>query len=125
MAFLDLLGPDGFAVGRLTYSDVFAGDYNARIVVPITVENTIATTAILDTGAPWCILNPYTARRLNLERRADCLKSPRSLHLRGSIYQGQLCQMSIFLEAEEGIGTTVEVTIFIPELHPNEAWKHP
>src|SRR5690349_10446450 len=104
MTFPNIIGPDKFAGGVLTYNDRFGNDPNTRIVIPVVFENLLATTAVLDTGAPWCVLNPYDAEVLNLENRADCWESLRPLSLRGFKYQGRLCRIPVSFEADRGMG---------------------
>lgn len=125
MAFWDILGVDKFAIGVLTYTDQFGRDPNTRIVIPVTFENTILTTAILDTGAPWCVLNPEEADVLKISQRPDCWESSKPLGLRGINYRGHLCRVPITLRAERGYGMTVEATVFVPSLGPGEEWQHP
>jgi hypothetical protein len=125
VAFIDILGPGRFAAGMLTYTDRFGRDPNTRIVVPVTFEHIIITTAVLDTGAPWCVLNPEEAVALNLNERVDCGTSGTPLRLRGMSYHGRLCRIPVSLNAERGKGMTVEATVFVPTLTPGESWLHP
>jgi hypothetical protein len=125
MLFTDIIGPGKFASGMLTYTDQFANDPNTRIVVPVTFENSVFTTAILDTGAPWCVLNPEEAEALNIDQRPDCVMSDRPLGIRGLTYQGILCRIPITFEAERGEGMTIEATIFMPVLETGQKWPHP
>jgi hypothetical protein len=125
MTFDSILGSGKFAAGVLTFVDHYAGDpNNTRIVVPVTFE-TIATTAILDTGAPWCVLNPDEAETLHLEDRADCWEPPTPLRIRGIAYRRRLCRVSTRFKAEVGAQLIVEATVFVPLLVPNETWRHP
>jgi len=122
--FPDLIGAGKFAVGRLRYADTYGSDPSARIVVIATFEMLVTTSVILDTGAPWCILNPLEADVLNLSARADC--SPAEpLRVRGILYTGHICRIPITLNAEIGQSLTVEASVFIPELATGERWYHP
>lgn len=124
MSGWNLFGPNRFAHGVMTYLDQFGSDPNTRIVVPVTFENTIRTTAIVDTGAPWCVLSPEDAEELNIDQRAECQDTKR-LMVRGTWYGGKLCRIPISLEAEQGRGITIEGTVFIPVLRANDTWTHP
>lgn len=53
---------NGFASGMTYYADYYPGQYDtARIVVLIGVAGLPAVEAVVDTGAPWCILDPSVA----------------------------------------------------------------
>lgn len=124
MPFSNIVGASHFAQGVLTYSDHFGNDPQTRLVVPIIVDGQIATAAILDTGAPWCILNPEEANALQNFEFFDWLGEIK-LRVRGLSYTGQLCRLPVTLVAEIGTNLTIEATFFIPSLKPNEEWLHP
>jgi hypothetical protein len=71
--FPELLGTHKFASGLVTYTDHFGGDHaqNTRIVVPVRFGRQRVTTAIIDTGAPWCILDPAIAVLITLEDKEE------------------------------------------------------
>ena len=125
MTFDSILGPGKFAAGVLTFVDHYAGDpNNTRIVVPVAFE-TVVTTAILDTGGPWCVLNPEEAETLALEDRPDCWEPPTPLRIRGIAYRGKLCRVATRFKAEMGAQLSVEATVFVPLLAAHETWRHP
>ncbi len=119
----DLLGAGKFALGRLTYSDWLPGSRSARLILPVMFENRLSTTAVLDTGSPWCILSPHEADVLNIHQ-TDKLETE-SLLLRGVRYTGGLYRLAIALPAEIGTGLDVDATVFIPQLLADEEWRHP
>jgi hypothetical protein len=48
----------GFASGLVYYEDHYPGqDPSARIVLTITIAGLHTVPAIIDTGAPWCLLD--------------------------------------------------------------------
>lgn len=66
----------GFAVGALDYDDHYLkADEQNRIVLSVTpqAETEATTEMIVDTGAPWCLLNPelYKAWGLELETEQE------------------------------------------------------
>ena len=76
---------------------------------------------IVDTGAPWCVLNP-----LEFEKIADQAEpieevTDRPLNIRGNSYTGCLCRLSIWLPALLGESLEVDATVFVPD----EEWFYP
>ena len=78
---------------------------------------------IVDTGAPWCVLDP---------RLADCGGSPTetytvstTLHVRGMAYEEALVRAAVTLQATRGADLEIEATFFIPRLAPGEVWPWP
>ena len=125
MHFPEIIGENKFTQGRLTYSDHFGNDdSNARIVISIIFGERTSISAIVDTGAPWCIISPEefvaTDGRFIEEIGAT------SLWVRGTLYSGILCRVPMRVP-DEGYGTdvTLQATVFIPTLKPGEVWLHP
>lgn len=118
-----LLGERRFALGRLTYSDWLPGSRSARLILPVTFEHRLSTTAVLDTGSPWCILAPAEAESLNVDQNNRL--EAESILLRGTRYTGGLHRLTITLNAEVGAKLDVEATVFIPQLREGEEWRHP
>lgn len=124
--FYDPLVAAGFSTGVATYEDAYPGDErNARIVLSVSIEGRISIQAIVDTGAPWCILHPDLARQLGVS--ADRTYTPATrLSMRGISYTGSLHAMSIGLRNEgEGDDLEVRATVFVPTMAPGEIWRHP
>jgi hypothetical protein len=84
MAGIELpLGLGIFACGAIKYFDHYANDLDARIVMPIRLGNLpLPVPAIVDTGAPWCVLDPRLIESLgpNAERLQP---TRRPLNIRG------------------------------------------
>jgi hypothetical protein len=127
MAFPELpLGPGEFVQGAVRYSSYYPGDEpNRRIVVPVSFDNAPRISqVVVDTGSPWCVLNPTEARELNIDI-SECPRVPteKGYNIRGQSYPGWLCKIPIRLEVDEGTGITIDTTVFIPELVPGaETW---
>ncbi len=108
------LGPDQFVQGVIEYSDYDRSQPHSRIIIPVTFNDLITTPAIVDTGAPWCVLGPEYAE--NLDTAAlELLETPR-LGIRGTIYPGKLFRMKVSLEAARGHGITISAKVFVPDL---------
>jgi hypothetical protein len=114
----------GFVSGVLTYQDAYPSQESAaRIVVSIIVDNQIPIKAIVDTGAPWCVLDPEVAEFIISE---ETIYQPKDrLLLRGILYEGQLYRINYQLIAEIGESVDIEATVFVPQLRAGESWPHP
>ncbi len=117
----------GFAIGSTHYDDHYHPDEQQnRIVLTIEpVTNKYSPTKmIVDTGAPWCILDPYLAEAWDVTSNSD--RAPlTSLTIRGETRTGRLLRASILLQATNGEDLTVEATFFIPFIDPDEEWTYP
>ena len=124
--FHDSLVAAAFSTGVATYEDSYPGDEgNARIVLSVSIEGRISTQAIVDTGAPWCILHPELARKVGVSADAGYTPATR-LSIRGISYAGCLHVMSIGLRNErEGDDLEIPATVFVPTIPPGETWLHP
>ncbi len=123
--FPELVGEGYFATGVVTYADHFGGDQaqNTRIVLLAEFGQGVLASAIVDTGALWCILNPQIAETIappTMEWVGD-----ERLVIRGLLYRGRLFRMPVRLLADEGEDLTIEATVFVPTLRPDERWPHP
>ena len=106
--FAQLLIPGNFAAGVTRYRDHYPGQERfARVVLPVTMEGRLVVQAIVDIGAPWCVIDPAIARRLGAAVRADYVPGERLL-IRGTWYEGRLLRMRMGLRAEHG-GDDLEV----------------
>lgn len=123
--FDELLVSTDFAVGSAYYADRYRGDeHHARIVVMTTPEQGHTTEMIVDTGAPWCVLDPELAEDWGLIARAKYIPQER-LILRGNRFTGWLIRAAITLQADYGEDLMVDSTIFVPILQPGERWSYP
>lgn len=115
----------GFASGVARYDDRYPGQEKyARIVVVIGVGNFPNIQAIVDTGSPWCILDPEIAildEAAELDDDAEVVR----LVIRGEIYEGRLIRTEVVLYAKEGETLEVETTVFVPRLENGISWQHP
>ncbi len=123
--FADLLIAQGdFATGAVHYSDQYPGDSSARIVVEVTIEDHFPVQAIVDTGGPWCILDPEIAEVVSPDSGLD-FQLPQPLKIRGMDYHGMLRRMRITLAADVGDGLEAEAPVFIPILTEGQIWPFP
>jgi hypothetical protein len=108
-----MLGSD-FVSGAVTFLDKWGN--NDRIVIPLIFSGKLIM-AIIDTGAPYCILAPDIANELGIDLTAgERLKTPMSTRL--GRYDGWLCRVPVTIESELGAGIEFETTVFVPE----EGW---
>jgi hypothetical protein len=106
------LGSDQFVQGVIEYSDFDQTQSTTRIIIPATFGDTAITTAIVDTGSPWCILGPEEVEGVDTSIWESL--GARNLVIRGGRFSGNLYRMPVSLEAEEGYGITVEAKVFVP-----------
>lgn len=124
--FAQLLMSDDYAVGAACYTDSYPEEeHSARIVLPVVVEGHFTTPAIVDTGAPWCILDPEIVEAVS-GRNSASYDPGQTIRIRGIPYDGKLQRMRLTVRTEYG-GTDLEVdaTVFVPILLSGEAWRHP
>jgi hypothetical protein len=123
--FAQPLFQTGFMSGVTTYQDEYPGwERQARIVVSVTLEDRYTTPMILDTGAPWCILDPEIAEDLGLAIDNGYIPE-KPLTLRDGSYSGTLIRMRLCVPAEQGDDLVIEATVFVPILPPDESWEYP
>ncbi len=125
--FENLLIGGKFAVGAVVFSDRYTGEAGQnRIVFEVAPQTRADFSAemIIDTGGPWCILNPklHHAWGLISETNHEPLTS---LWIRGEKWFGHLTRADIVLQADFGENLLVEATFFIPRLQPDEIWNYP
>ncbi len=110
-----------FATGTSAYlyRPVLATETVNRILVDVRL-GPIQTQAYLDTGAVYMVCAPDIADALQLSE-ADRL-GHEQLIFRGTRYHGALYRIPLVFLADEGATLEIEVTAFIPELHPSETW---
>ena len=127
MARFSKLFSDGdFASGVTFYEDSFPGDSedNVRIVVYAVVAG-ILTPFIVDTGAPWCVLDPRLAQLLIEDGQTDHIDDIK-YRVRTALYSGALIRLALALQDEStGDHTTIEATFFVPSLQPEDEWREP
>ncbi len=123
--FAQTLIDSGFASGVTRYEDHYPGyEQSARLVIEVNVENRYTVPAIVDTGAPWCVLDPELAQQLQVTQ-AVSYEPTTMLIIRQGSYKGRLLKLNLTLQAEQGEDLSVDATVFIPSLGPGELWPHP
>lgn len=123
--FTQLLVSGNFARGVTRYRDNYPGEAQiARMVLPVTIEGSVVVHTILDTGSPWCILDPEIADQAGVMTNVG-YEPEQKLLIRGVWYRGKLLRMGISLEAQQGHSIQIDATVFVPILSPDEAWPHP
>ena len=102
-----------FTSGKSTYldKDPARRSETARIHVRVEFEG-VAVLALLDTGAPWSILNAELANALELFNREGEAKS---IGTRLGTVHGKLVRATATLVAEEGESVEMESTVFVSE----------
>lgn len=123
--FTQLLFSGNFASSMAYYQDYYSEfDLTARMVVAITIESHVSVRAIVDTGAPWCVLDPDVVGDLRVAKPADY--SPEiELNIRGINYRGKVSRLRITIQAIEGENLDIEASAFVPTLSPDEVWPYP
>lgn len=118
--------PATFAQGVTTYRDDDPSQIHSRIIVPVRFNNdSQEVLAVVDTGAPWCILSPSDAVAAAIDYQNEG-EWGHSLIIRGSNISGWLCMdIPVHIDAERGTGISVPSTIFIPELELGQIWNLP
>jgi hypothetical protein len=115
----------GFASGMAHYADHYPGQYDtARIVVLISVGNLPPMEAVVDTGAPWCILDPSLAELLE-DLEHDTGAQSQQLQTHWGPIEGQLHRVTVSLLADEGNSLEFETTVLVPILPPEATWDRP
>lgn len=123
--FATFLGEQGFVRGRAVYRDHYPGDseQTPRIVLSVRVA-AMPIYAIVDTGAPWCVLDPDLMHPLIACGQAEMLYNVDYI-VRGHKYHGQLVRVAIDFEGEHGFYMRMESTAFVATLDENPPWYHP
>lgn len=111
-----------FANGVLQYH--FApsqpNDPNHRIFLPVTIQG-IETSAVLDTGAPFLIIEPRLASDLGLQPSDGFETAP--IGIRGHSFKGTLHRIQIEFTPIAGEGCREEVTVFAPNPDQQAPWE--
>jgi hypothetical protein len=118
----DELIPAGFAQGYVRYSDYDPSQPHPRIIIPVRFGH-LLTRAMVDTGAPWCVLSPEEAEALNIQSE-DGVEIA-GLSIRGYRLNGHLHRIPVSIDPDRGHGITVESTVFIAHTNPDAEWRLP
>jgi hypothetical protein len=119
MLFLE--GRRPFTTGSATYlyQPATENETTPRILLRVAFDGFI-TTAAIDTGASFVILDPRIAEVIEINNRSGIPQ--KNVFLRNDKLDGYLHRISISLIANEGENITVDATTFIPELKPHQVW---
>lgn len=118
-----------FAAGRAKYQfrPHIPGRINERIFIDIEIEG-VQTTAALDTGGLYLVLNPAFASGIDLRPENGLLevteqgtKKP-TLNMRGQDFIGVYHRISLGFPAYEGQGCQIEATVFVPDPEQQAMW---
>jgi len=100
-----------FVSGTVKFLDKWDG--NSRIVIPVNFSGK-PILAIVDTGAPYCVLASDVADEIGIDRSAgERLKRPMVTSL--GRHNGWLCRVPVTIEPELGEGIEFETTVLIPD----------
>src|SRR5687767_6092956 len=99
MPYQTIVGDGRFASGKMTYSGPEGEE--SRMGLVVNFGGRLEAYAIVDTGAPYCVLSPETFELV--QDVCDVLFSSRMM-IRGETYDGLMCRLPIYLEAELGDG---------------------
>src|SRR5215467_12906582 len=112
-----------FATGAQPYlsRSIRAADPSNRIIVEVEIGG-LRTSAVIDTGAPYVVLDPSLAQVLGVNLRTALFST--ILSIRGHRVQGSLHRMNLTFLADEGEEITVEATVFIPQVDTG-SWALP
>jgi hypothetical protein len=122
-SFSQPLFASGFAVGATRYLDRYLGQDDTRIVLIASLAGRVTIEAIVDTGAPWCVLDPGLVDLI-----ADLIVDEvpvAALAIRGVVYTGRLVRVRLGIQVDIGESREIEVTAFVPTLEPDEQWPLP
>lgn len=116
--------PDGFAQGTIRYLDNLPGwiEQVNRIYLLVRFGDNEPSYAVLDTGAPYCILDPGEGAALGLDYRA-CGRG--GTRIQGVEIYGWMCRIPVRIIAERGESIEVDASVLIPELEPHQQWLLP
>jgi len=124
--FAKLLNDGNFSSGVTYYDDRFPGDEDdyVRVVILVMVAGILAP-FIVDTGAPWCVLDPHLAQPQIKNGHADHIKNI-LYWVRRTPYKGALFRLDLsFQDRATGNLTTVDATVFVPTLTLDDEWREP
>lgn len=125
MVKLELRGSNSFATGACYYQDYPPNEpQNRRLVIPLRLaEENIITYAVVDTGAPWSVLDPGRTKTLTGYSIDD---TDVRLQIRGTRFKGDLWRIPVEMVAHEGNSFTFEATVFVPKFRiETETWSLP
>ncbi len=115
-----------FAVGGTHYQDFYPGsEMWARVVVRINIEHCQEAYAIVDTGAQWSVFDPVLVQAFGIDLNSEHESRKICLMVRGTLYEGRQIRVDVTLKADYGEDLTVDATVFVPTLDPDDVWPWP
>src|SRR5690349_13083827 len=114
MTFVNTLLTSGLAQGKVNYADQYGSSTRSWIVVPVTFGSRVLTTAILDTGGLWCVLDQEDAEGLDFNYKVGT-EVEKPIAILGGSYTGWINTITVSIEADVGRSLTLESEVFIPE----------
>ena len=103
-----------FACSQTSDTDQIGEHPESRIYVSVQFDTLPKTFAVLDTGAPWCILNEEQAKELNPKYKDEAIDT-KCLNIRGEKTEGVLIRLPVTICAEQGEDIIIEGTVFVPQ----------
>jgi hypothetical protein len=104
-----------FSLSVTTYLDSIGSMHlGNKIYISAQFDTLPKTLAIVDTGAPWCVLPRKKAEALNPNYLNEATEI-KKLTIRGETEKGALIRLPITIYAEEGEDVTIEGTVFVPD----------
>jgi len=122
VVFLSFSDGEAFATGmaEYIYSPATKREDLPRLIVNVTIEG-INVAAIVDTGAPYVVCSPRTAKKLSLAPQTSLGRI--RLLIRGMVMQGHLHRLNVSFVALRGVDLYVEATAFVPDPEWEASWE--
>lgn len=124
--FYSVFEQSEFICGATSYFEEapYTSPDHARIVVNATPEGGPSTLWVVDTGAPWCVIDPNMIKRFPIQYEVvKQLSAP--IIIRGQSYDGKLIRINIRLIAYWGENLDIEATAFLADLDSEDSWNLP
>lgn len=100
---------------QISYLDHWEDERGTKIVVSLQAPDKDGDhtylSFILDTGAPWCVLDPQWSRRLQSEDTGERVR----LSLRGRTFRGPLLRIPLTFGHLAAERLEIEATVLVPE----------
>jgi hypothetical protein len=116
MELLHFSSGNSFASGVLKYDyrPATPQDTTNRIIIPIEIENGAQIEAVLDTGAPYAILDRYMAILAGYDPKL-VLEKDFEMNIRGCKMLGTISRLNFVLRADVGKDMCVQTSVFVPD----------
>jgi hypothetical protein len=116
MGLLQFNNGDSFASGvlRYEYRPASSTDVTNRIFIPIETISGFKITCVLDTGAPWIILDPNIAAIAGFNQQSALYDATMQIR-RKQTWTGKIARLDFILKADEGADLDFQSTVFVPD----------